>query len=297
MTPDQARKIILHAVTTTQPRWLEASVHWKDMDKVFLNRAYEQGGFEVYKFIPLLGQRGIGTIPETGRILLGQRNRGTAYNRSFAGSLDAPFWKAMTQGDYGINGQKFVRSVEQFLIERPGKAGAFFWRQIWNLLNACAFFTQQHQGSFSVYVKAQVAQYLDRCAISDADLLNFSAEEWQVFVSRTHPYKAIQGVGPNVFDFLMRDIAEARFTAECFKFDSANQHFLNVTGISDLIVPFDRNTVIDFIRSLNLPYKLKTINCGIYVYCSETEARDYGFCRSSFKCHSCGIKDLCLRRV
>lgn len=42
MTSDQAQKIILHVVTKTKPRWLEAAVHWNDMDKVFLNRAYDQ---------------------------------------------------------------------------------------------------------------------------------------------------------------------------------------------------------------------------------------------------------------
>lgn len=124
-----------------------------------------------------------------------------------------------------------------------------------------------------------------------------SPEDWQKFVEKAQPYKEIQGVGLNVFDFLMGDLEDARFAKDCFKFDSANQHFLSVTGVSDLIVPFDRDGVIRFIRSLNLPFTLRETNRGIYTYSSETESKRYGFCRSSFKCQVCGVKSICLRRV
>jgi hypothetical protein len=297
MTTDQARKIILHAVTTTKPRWSEYGVWWKDADRVFLMRAYEQGGFEVYKFIPLLDEEGIGTIPEIGQILGGQQNMRSTYDRSFAGSLDTPFWTEMALGGYGINGQRFERSVRKFLTESLGTPGRYMWRLLWYMLNSCAFLTCQHQGGFAVYVKAQLARYLGKSTVSDAELLRMSAEEWQMFVVKALPYKAIQGVGPNVFDFLMGDMADARFAKDCFKFDSSNKHFLTVTGISDLIAPFDRDSTIRFIRSLNLPFTLRETNQGIYTYSSETEAKNYGFCRSAAKCQFCGVKDLCMRRL
>lgn len=41
MDIENARKIILHAVKTTEPVWRDFSVHWDDMDKVFLSRAFE----------------------------------------------------------------------------------------------------------------------------------------------------------------------------------------------------------------------------------------------------------------
>lgn len=139
--------------------------------------------------------------------------------------------------------------------------------------------------------------YLGNSTVSEAELLSMSPEGWQMFVIKALPYKAIQGVGPNVFDFLMGDMSDACFAKDCFKFDSSNQHFLTVTGISDLIVPFDRDGTIRYIRSLKLPFTLRETNQGIYTYSSETEAKNYGFCRSAAKCQSCGVKDLCMRRV
>ena len=57
-----ARKIVLHAVEITEPVWKSFSVHWEDMDKIFLSRAYEQGGFENWKFIWLLEKYNISSI-------------------------------------------------------------------------------------------------------------------------------------------------------------------------------------------------------------------------------------------
>lgn len=109
MTTDQARRIILHAVTVTKPRWSEYGVWWKDSDRIFLTRACQQGGFEVDKFLLCLEKVGIGTIIEIGRILVDQRRLKTKYEGSYAGALDAPFWLEMAHGNFGLNGRKFAR--------------------------------------------------------------------------------------------------------------------------------------------------------------------------------------------
>jgi hypothetical protein len=297
MTIECAKQIIQNAVTVTKPRWETYGVRWRDADRVFLLRAYEQGGFEVYTFIPLLDDEGIGSIPKLGGILKHKKPPHKAYARSFSGNLASPFWQAMKRGEFGTDGRKFAQCVERFLLERPGRPGAFFWRQMWNMLIACSFLDQHGQGSFAVYLKMRLARYANRSGVTDADLLDMSPEAWQTFVAIDKPYREIQGVGPNVFDFLMGDMEDARFAKDCYKFDAANQHFLNVTGIGDLITPFDREGVIRFIRSLNLLFTLREINKGVYTYSSETEARNYGYCRSLSKCLGCNVRKLCMRRL
>lgn len=297
MTINNSKLIINHAVVTTKSRWQTFVVRWKDADRIFLLRAYEQGGFEAYKFVELLDQEGIGSIQEVGKILGAAQGLSKSYSRPLAGSLDAPFWIDMAQGKYGVNGKKFARAVERFLREKPGKPGAFFWRQVWNMMNACAFFNRVSSGSFSEYLKRKLADACGRTTISDAEFINVPSDTWRLFVERCKPYKDILGVGENVFDFLMGDFDEANFARDCFKFDASNSHFLKVTGISDLIVPFDRDHTIAFIRSLDLPFTLREINRGIYAFSSETEAKLYGFCRSSAKCAVCGVKMICGKRL
>ena len=297
MTINKSKQIIHHAVTITKPRWLTFVMRWKDADRVFLLRAYEQGGFEAYKFVELLDQEGIGSIQEVGKILGVAQGLSKSYSRPLAGSLDAPFWLEMAQGKYAENGRKFARCVGRFLKEKPGKPGAFFWRQVWNMMNACAFFNRASCGSFAEYLKRKLADACGRTTVSDAEFLNVPSDTWRLFVEKGKPYKDILGVGENVFDFLMGDFDDARFSRDCFKFDASNSHFLKVTGISDLIAPFDRDHTIAFIRSLDLPYTLREVNRGIYAYSSETEAKHYGFCRSSAKCAVCRVKTLCNKRL
>jgi len=297
MTIQNAKEIIFNAVTTTKPRWQTFVVRWKDADRIFLLRAYEQGGFEAYKFVELLDQEGIGSIQEVGKILESAQGLSKSYSRPFAGALDSPFWVEMSQGKHGVNGRKLAHCVRRFLSEKPGKPGAFFWRQVWNMMNACAFFNRVSSGSFAEYLKRKLAEACGRTSISDAEFVSVPSDTWRLFVERCKPYKDIMGVGENVFDFLMGDFDEAKFARDCFKFDASNSHFLKVTGISDLIVPFDRDHTIAFIRSLDLPYTLREVNRGIYAYSSETEAKHYGFCRSSAKCAMCGVKTLCDKRL
>jgi hypothetical protein len=46
LNTENARKIILNAVDTTKPTWSRWDVHWEDIDKIFLSRAYDQMGFD-----------------------------------------------------------------------------------------------------------------------------------------------------------------------------------------------------------------------------------------------------------
>ena len=98
-----------------------------------------------------------------------------------------------------------------------------------------------------------------------------------------------------MFDFIFGDIVEAQFARDSYKFDSANEHFLTVTGIASLISPLQRGTAIQFMRSMELPYSLREINKGIYTYCSLTEAENYGYCRRASKCNQCAALDICER--
>lgn len=47
---EEACEIVINAVETTRPTWESYDEHWRCIDKVFLVRAYEQGGFEAWKF-------------------------------------------------------------------------------------------------------------------------------------------------------------------------------------------------------------------------------------------------------
>jgi hypothetical protein len=82
-----------------------------------------------------------------------------------------------------------------------------------------------------------------------------------------------------------------------YKFDSANQHFLKVTGISQLIVPFEKVPTSSFLKELDLPFSLREINKGIYTYCSKTESINYGFCRDRSKCLDCRVNAICNKEI
>ena len=131
----------------------------------------------------------------------------------------------------------------------------------------------------------------------DRQFLDISDEDWHVLLDEVKPWRPLYGIGQNVFDFIFGDIVEARFVNDSHKFDSANQHFCRVTGIDDLIRPFDHDNTIQFLKKLGLPYTLREINKGIYTYCSKTEEVNFGFCRSKKKCFDCEVGNLCKLRI
>ena len=92
---------------------------------------------------------------------------------------------------------------------------------------------------------------------------------------------------------IFRDITEAHFAENSYKFDSSNQHFFNITGIAKLIVPFDRVTTTLFLRDIKMPFSLREINKGVYTFCSKTEGMNYGYCRDRQKCNVCQVENIC----
>jgi hypothetical protein len=295
MTPDKARQIIAYAVETTRPRWSEFGRSWIDIDRIFIHHGYEQGGFEVFKFLPLLEERGIYSIEALGGILENIA-RPQTYDRDYAGGFDSRFYRDLRNGAHGQVGVLLHECVEIFLSDKMGNPGAFFWRMIWHMLVCCSYLKKNHNSSFKEFLKCKYAEYIGEQTVTDTDLLNASAEEWSDFVSTARPWRELYGIGQNTFDFILGDIAEARFASDSFKFDKANQHFFRVTGISDIIVPFDRKNTVNFIRSLSLPYSLRQANTGIYHFCSLTEAHNFGYCRKKEKCFRCGVAQLCNQR-
>ena len=107
------------------------------------------------------------------------------------------------------------------------------------------------------------------------------------------PWKELYGIGENVFDFIIGDTTEADFVENAYKLDSANEHFLKISGLHKIIGNLERERIINFLGDLNLPYPLRQINKGIYTYCSDTEKENYGFCRGTWKCNDCEISGIC----
>ena len=66
---------------------------------------------------------------------------------------------------------------------------------------------------------------------------------------------------------------------------------LKITGISKLIGDLNEKNV----KKLNLPYTLREVNKGIYIYCTKTELSNFGFCRNKTICKKCGISDICVK--
>lgn len=68
MDKENAKKIILNAVKTTETTWSNWYVHWEDIDEIFLGRAYDIGGFDDWIFIGFLNKYGL-NIEKIGSIL------------------------------------------------------------------------------------------------------------------------------------------------------------------------------------------------------------------------------------
>ncbi|ADR19849.1 hypothetical protein [Calditerrivibrio nitroreducens] len=255
---------------------------------MFIQRGYEQGGFEAWKFFKLLKEQRISSIERIGQILNNYKGD-IRYNRSFAGSPFSPFYEDMKNGVYGIEGQKFFECVKNF----QGQRGFKFWELLWYMLVCCNYLKNNYQGSFSYFLKKKYVKFKNKEMVSDDEFLKISSEEWEEFTSITKPWNELYGIGENVFDFIIGDIVEANFAKDTYKLDSANIHFLKVTGINKLISKLERNEVKKFLKELSLPYTIREINKGIYTYCSETEANGFGFCRKEEKCKECEVNTLC----
>ena len=294
MTMDKfkAKTIIQNAVEFTKPRWSQYSESWKNIEIIFILRGYEQLGFELFKMEPVLKDLGILSIDSLGGILLKYPNK-RSYTRKFAGSLTSEFYLALQKGSSGIEGNLFAEAVQTFLDKKIGNPGMAFWKLLYQMLQACSYLKQNYSSSFAKYMISKYASFTSNPDISEFDFLNMTVPEWELFLLKTKPWRELMGIGPNVFDFIFGDIIEAHFVKNSYKFDSSNQHFLTVTGIAQLIVPFDRETTVTFLKNLYFAASLREINKGIYTYCSKTEAPKYGYCRRLSKCQYCNVFYIC----
>lgn len=296
MDKSKAKTIIQNVVGVTKPRWSQYDQSWSNIDVIFIYHGYEQQGFQIFKLKPVLENLKIFSIDTLGKILL-QYPQMRKYDREFAGSLTSEFYSDLQQGVCGRDGELFVEAIRLFLEEKIGNPGRTFWKLLFQMLQACAFLEQNHSSSFSKYVISKYATFTNKKYISENDFLHITVSEWELFLAKAKPWNDLIGIGPNVFDFIFGDIVEARFVENSYKFDSANQHFLKVTGISQLIVPFDREATTQFLKDLDLPYNLRQINKGIYTYCSRTESDNYGYCRDHLKCRECSINPICAKEL
>jgi len=287
---NNARKIIINAVKTTEPLWKNFGEKWEDIDYVFLSRAYEQMGFHLYKFVNLLNENQIYSIESIGSIL--DRYQGERkYKRDFAGSINSPFYQDLNSGKYGINGQKFYICARDF----KGGFGSGYWMQLWRMLICCHDLKEKYHSSFSFYLKSKYKDFKGLNEVTDDDFINMSIKDWEGFLS-THPWNELYGVGENVFHYILRDIEELKFVKDSEKLDSANMHFLIVTGIMKEN-EINRNNLENLLKSLELPYTISEINKGLYSYCAETAADSYGFCRNLNKCPDCAVNEICEKKI
>ena len=296
MNEATAKRIVHHAVAITEPRWRTYAVSWSRIDSVFLERGYEQQGFRCARLVQALEKHGVASIGALGSILDERASR-ARYDNKYAKGTDAPFYAQLRDGRFGENGRLFDEAVRAFLERDPGSGGRFFWMYLWSMLRACHYLREKHGSSFATYLLSEYRRFAGKADLAPTNFLAITGPEWREFLVRVKPWKPLPGIGVNVFDFIMGDVIEARFNDDSYKFDSANQYFLEVTGISALIAPFERERVIEFLRSLRLPYTLREVNKGIYTYCSDTEAENFGFCRSLRRCQECAVADLCEKRL
>ena len=295
MNKEKAERLIDFVVTETKPRWSEWIYEsYSNLDEIFISRGYEQGGFAASIFLDLLKEKMIGTIKELGSILESYKGE-EKYSRHEKGSLENPFYCDLKGGLYNINGRKFYKCVDDFLNKSLGNPGGWFWVKLWQMLICCRHLKEDYRSSFKFYLKKKYCEFKNIPNISDRDFCNIDSDDWERFKEEAPPWEELYGIGENVFDFIVGDIKELKFSENSFKLDAANMHFLNVTGISKLLRIQSRDSIIRFLKELNLKhqYSVREINTGIYTYCSETEEENYGFCRDRKKCEECGINEIC----
>lgn len=286
MEKENVQKIILNAVKTTEPTWSNWYVHWEDIEEVFLSRAFDIGGFDNWLFINDLKKHNL-NIKKIGSIL-DKTKIERKYKRDFAGNLNSPFYKDLQNGKYGEAGEQFYQSITEF----TGNLGGFLWMQLWRILVCCNYLENNYDGSFAVYLKKRYAEYKNIETISDSDFLLITVEEWQNFIKNKQPWNELYGIGPNVFDYVIRDIVELEFVKNSFKLDAANIRFFTKTGIFKS-EELNQENVITFLKDLNLPYSLGDINKGVYAYCSKLHCGTYCFCRDPKRCQDCHVEEIC----
>lgn len=296
MDAEAAREIILNAVRVTEKRWRTFDVHWNEIDEVFIRNGFEQGGFHFHKLFELLKQKNIGSINVLGSILDNFKGN-TKYNREFAGSLRSNFYKELYNKKFGDNGFLFYECVLKYQKNNLGKPGYKMFSLLWYLLRCCNYLKANYDASFSKYIKIKYCAFAKLKNISDEQFLKISQEDWKDFLEKAKPWKELIGIGENTFDFIYGDIVEANFASGSFDFDSAIQKFFRVTGISKLITPFDKENSVNFLKKINLPYKIREINKGIYTYCSDTEKDEFGFCRYIKDCYKCNVFKICEKKL
>jgi hypothetical protein len=301
MDDDIARKIILNAVETTEPTWKQYGVLWKDIDYIFVQRGYEQGGFNTSEFSELLENEKIFSIEKIGQIL-NNFDYKQAYNRKFAGGLDKSFYQDLANGQAGIIGEKFYKIVKNF----KGNKGMGYFMQLWRMLICCNYMKNNYNSSFIHFLRAKYTEYKGIDNISDNEFLNISAKEWDGFKKVKKPWNELYGIGESVFDFIMGDLVDEQlndyeFVKNSYKLDDANIRFLKVTGIFN---EPEHDKVIEFLNKLELPYTIRQINKGIYSYCSVTaleevkkriyegNPKNHGFCHPD-KCVKCKVNEIC----
>jgi len=295
MKKENAEEIIDYVVTEAKERFS----NWKyesysNLDKIFIPRGYEQGGFAASIFFGLLEKKKIATVNCLGSILESYTGE-KKYSRNEKGSLESSFYYDMKNGLYNVYGKKFYRCVDEFLNKSLGNPGGWFWVKLWQMLICCRHLKEDYRSSFKFYLKKKYCEFKNIPNISDRDFCNIDSDDWERFKKEAPPWEELYGIGENVFDFIVGDIKEFKFNEDSFKLDAANMHFLNVTGISKLLRIQSRDSIIGFLKELNLKhqYSVREINTGIYTYCSETERENYGFCRDRKKCEECGVNEIC----
>lgn len=289
MDSEKVKEIICNAVKTTEPTWSTWGVHWKELDEVFLSRAYDQLGFDDWIFVNFLRDNDILSIKKVGSILdNGCFER--KYDREIAGGLEMPFYIFLKKGIFGKEGKGFYNSVKAF----DGRKGAAFWKLLWQMLVCCNYLKKNYNSSFSYYLKEKYAEYENIDKVTDADFLHITQKEWDSFKENKKPWNELYGVGLNVFDYIMGDVLELEFVKNSYKLDSANQRFLTITGIFECnSKDLNHEEVVNFLSGLNLPYSLREINSGLYAYCSKLGCDKYCFCRYPQKCHECKVHKIC----
>jgi hypothetical protein len=291
-----AKAIIKNAVVTTQSRWTQYSESWKEIDTIFILRGFEQQGFQLFKMKPLLEENRLLSINSLGEIMTKYPVK-ASYERSFAGSITSEFYIGLLNGLGGKEGKLFAGAVQVFLNQKVGSPGKTFWRLLYHMLQACKFLKEKYESSFAKYIIEKYSLFSTTKDISEDDFLHISVFDWAFFINKVKPWSDLKGIGPNVFDFVLGDIVEAQFVKDSFKFDSSNQHFFHVTGISSLIEPFNKETTCLFLKQLDLSFNLREINKGIYTYCSMTENNNFGFCRNRYKCGNCKVNNICDKNI
>jgi hypothetical protein len=299
MENDIAVKIILNVVETTEPTWRQYGIYWSDIDYLFIQRGYEQGGFNTSKFSKLLEEKNIFSINKLGGILE-HFKFDKKYKRDFAGNPENQFYQDLKKGKAGDTGRRFYKVVENF----KGHRGYAYYQLLWRMLVCCNYLKTNYNGNFSNFLTTKYSEFKNK-EITENEFMNISLSEWESF-KKTKPWDKLYGIGENVFDFLIGDLIDEdgrsiEFAKNSYKLDDSNIRFLKATGICKNP---EHDIVTTYLKDLNLPYTIREINKGIYSYCSKTALNEveegvyigdpgnHGFCYLH-RCSECKVYEIC----